>query len=302
MKTIHLKIFQILIIGIIVSCVNTNKPSLDNSRIIYIYNPLENELTVKIDNDKVNLPPMDAYPIQLLYGNHLFEFGELIDSFKIDTNTNLVINPVRDTLITAEIIYVPNDMDDVVISEDNYEREFVGLNIDRLTYYGPFKITNEFFIYDWDYGPGHPVNTQLTEYSSVKTDLEKISSVIKVYNIPEFYENYISINHSEEYIKEILPRYLTKFTDDVNIEINGDALSAGIGKNMFGLADIHVTSDEKLNISFWEKYNPSVHGELKETKFTISDCIVEIDNKITQCNVVEGISVTKSDFLVLIAK
>lgn len=295
------KALQILIITITFSCTNKTL-NLKNSRIIYIYNPLKDELKVKIDHNEVKLPPTASSPIQLNHGPHLFEFGEIKDSFHINENSNLVINPLRDTLILEEIIYIPGNQEEQELYEKDYTIKFNMFNINNLQYYGPFELKNDLYFNDWAYGPGHPVNLQLTEFSSVKPNLDTTFSVKKIYTVSEFIENQTSINHTEEYIAEFLPQYLTILSNDINIEVIEDALFAGTEKNNFELADIHVTAEKKLHLTIWEKFNPSIHGEKKEVKFIINDCTVEIDDKIMHSKEVHGISVSKSESLVLIVK
>jgi len=286
---------------ITVSCINHAR-NLDNSKIIYVYNPSEDQIKIKIDNDEITLPPMNTFPIQLIYGTHFFEFGELKDSFQLDTSTNIVINPLRDTLILEEILYVPNDKKENEFTDKDYNIEFSMLIIDNLKYYGPFELTNDLILSDWAYGPWHPVNLQLTEFSYIKPVLDTIFFVKKLYNIKEFIENYTSINHTEEYIEEILPRFLKILSNEIIVDIRGDALYAGTAGNVIELADIHVTPDEKLYLTLWEKFDKSIHGEMEEIKFIINDCTVEIDDSIIYGNEIHGISVSKSEFIVLAVK
>lgn len=294
---LKIKLFSLTFL--LIFCFSCGNNMTGKSRIIYLYNPSESIITVNIDNEAIELPPQHVFPKQLLYREHFFEFGKLKDTFYLDTNTNLAINPLLETLISEEIVYIPNNQNDKELTIDDYTREFTTLEINELLYYGPFKLTNELFINDWDYGPGHPVNLQLTEYSHVKANIDSKFSVIKIHGIDEFEENCISINHTEEYINEIISQYLTIKSDDAVVKIKGDELYAGIGKKVFSLADIHITLDEKPFIECWEIYNSNTHGEIKDIKFLIQDCTVKLNDSIYYGKEVQGISVTGSEFLIL---
>lgn len=285
------------------SCNSGPKYDLSESQIIYLHNPSEETIHFKINDEEIKLAPKtDAYPKQLPFGTYGFEFGELKDSFLVIKNSNLLINPLKDTLIAQEIVYLSQGMDESDIAESDYSLEFNMFNIHGLSYYGALELRSELFIKDWVYGPSHPVSKNIYENTYGKGLSGDKSAVIKIHTIPEFVESYISLNHTEAIIEEVLPQFLHVLSDEIIVNVLSDNLYAGTKEYKANLAEIHVTQEEKIALEIWEAYDPAIHGDKLETKFTISDCSIVTEDGLLEGQTVHGTNTSKGEAIVLIVE
>lgn len=190
------KILLQLIFLISISVVLTGCSSLaqDSGKKYWIDNPLENEITVKIDDKEHKIPSKKAIKVYLDYGTHTLDYnGQQVKFIAKPSFNPVILNPTLSNYISyAEIFYYSDskaaeDRGERLLHSFSKEYDFGDGDVENV----PFRVFNSFIIegYDakWDYDLDTPFPAEITTNVAKNVNLSADMKV-KIFREKEFIE------------------------------------------------------------------------------------------------------------------
>jgi hypothetical protein len=163
---------------------------------LYIDNPTENEISIKIWNlDAINIAPKSHQEIELKSGTYPIIVNEEnvweITKWKVDGKAFL--NPTKSTYVKETAIYATE-------GTDYDDSKYTEIEISGEKYYWPFETLNDIYIkWDWTYGLDEILPDEV-DVSSLTNETTRT----KIYRYEDFlpmYEEYYWY-YEEEYYEE----------------------------------------------------------------------------------------------------
>lgn len=170
------------------SCTNSGK--YPQSKLIWIDNPTNAEISIKLDETNYTIPAVSTIDLDLPIGKHQLTYnGQSVNFVSKYCDQGMILNPTLSTYIYYGELFIEDGV--------NYEEEWNKLAKDILTDYQlsdstivqlPFQITNDLFIEQYKYYWQYDINTPFPKGVSIQegTGFSKSIMMKKMFRKDEF--------------------------------------------------------------------------------------------------------------------